>query len=87
MSTLTIDIDINGLAVNTILESAQLDGNFNVEFQAHTEDDVDKKAPKITPGSSSDEMVACSRAFKVLKSIVTRWYVDFTNKKKKSESF
>jgi DNA polymerase epsilon subunit 1 len=88
--TISIEIDVTGLAINTILSAshiADLEGNLkyataddNTPAPALAEDDDGTKSDIYF--HSVDEAAACARAFKILKNLVTSWSVDvFKNDK------
>jgi DNA polymerase epsilon subunit 1 len=84
--TLCIDIDIHGLAVNTILASADIqdlegaDGAISLDViqggsGMQTELDQDFAKSNFSP---LDDIAACAGPFRILKTLITDWYSDVT---------
>ncbi|KAM8817888.1 DNA polymerase epsilon catalytic subunit A isoform 4-T4 [Rhynchonycteris naso] len=80
-STVCVELDIQNLAVNTILQSHHINDmegadsmgiSFDVIQQASLEDMITGNQAASAP-ASYDEMALCSNTFRILKSMVVGW--------------
>uniref|UniRef100_A0A8C8XUY3 DNA polymerase epsilon catalytic subunit n=1 Tax=Panthera leo TaxID=9689 RepID=A0A8C8XUY3_PANLE len=85
-STLCVELDIQNLAVNTILQSHHINDmegadsvgiSFDVIQQASLEDMITGNQAAGTP-ASYDETALCSSTFRILKSMVVGWVKEIT---------
>ncbi|XP_060641327.2 DNA polymerase epsilon catalytic subunit A [Anolis sagrei] len=85
-STVCVELDIQSLAVNTILQSHHVNDmegaastcvSFDVIQQASLEDMVTGNQAANVP-ASYDEAALCSNTFRILKSVVVSWVKEIT---------
>ncbi|ETE60432.1 DNA polymerase epsilon catalytic subunit A, partial [Ophiophagus hannah] len=85
-STVCVELDIQNLAVNTILQSHRINDmegasslciSFDVIQQASLEDMITGNQAASVP-ASYDETALCSNTFRILKSLVVGWVKEIT---------
>ncbi|KAI1232850.1 hypothetical protein IHE44_0006030 [Lamprotornis superbus] len=81
-STVCLELDIQSLAVNTVLQSHHVNdmeggSSMSISFDASLEDMVTGNQAANIP-ASYDETALCSNAFRILKSMVVSWVKEIT---------
>lgn len=79
-NSVCIELDVDGLPINTILQShhiSDIEGTSNVTaFDAANINSVDALIAGNSGAAVYDETARCAEAFKILRSLVSQWMRD-----------